>query len=107
VEVLILNGSPKGKYSITLQTSLYLEKKFPQHKFRFLHVGKHIKSLEKDFSAVVQAITRAHLIIFSYPVYTFIAPSQLHRFVELLKASGLNLSGKFVTQITTSKHFLM
>lgn len=40
-----------------------------------------------------------------YPVYTFIAPSQLHRFIELLKASGIDLEGKFATQITTSKHF--
>jgi multimeric flavodoxin WrbA len=43
--------------------------------------------------------------VFSYPVYTFIAPSQLHRFIAALKASGADLSGKFVTQITTSKHF--
>ncbi|MBO5115823.1 MAG: flavodoxin family protein, partial [Peptococcaceae bacterium] len=39
------------------------------------------------------------------PVYTFIAPSQLHRFIELLKASGIDLRGKYATQITTSKHF--
>jgi multimeric flavodoxin WrbA len=105
MRVIVLNGSPKGKYSITLQTSLYLENKFPEHQFQFLRVGQHIKSFEKDFSAAAEAITGADLIIFSYPVYTFIAPSQLHRFIELLKASGLNVSGKFVTQITTSKHF--
>ena len=105
MRVLVLNGSPKGEYSITLQTSLFLEKKFPEHEFKFLHVGRHIKSFEKDFSPVDDAITGTDLIIFSYPVYTFIAPSQLHRFIELLKASGLIVSGKFVTQITTSKHF--
>ncbi|HHW00092.1 MAG TPA: iron-sulfur protein [Clostridiaceae bacterium] len=105
MKVLVLNGSPKGEYSITLQTSLYLEKRFPEHKFQFLHVGQYIRSFEKNFTAAVDAITEADLIIFSYPVYTFIAPSQLHRFIELLKASGLNVSGKYVTQITTSKHF--
>ena len=105
MKILVLNGSPKGIYSITLQTSLYLEKRFQEHKFQFLNVGQHIKSYEKDFSAAAEAISDADLIIFSYPVYTFIAPSQLHRFIELLKATGLNLSGKFVTQITTSKHF--
>ena len=47
----------------------------------------------------------ADLLLFSYPVYTFLAPSQLHRFIELLKASGADLAGKFATQITTSKHF--
>lgn len=105
MKVLVLNGSPKGKYSITLQTSLYLEKKFKQHKFQFLNVGQQIKSLEKDFSPAEAAIKEAGLIIFSYPVYTFIVPSQLHRFIELLKTSGIDVSGKFVTQITTSKHF--
>ena len=44
-------------------------------------------------------------MLFSYPVYTFIAPSQLHRFIELVKASGADLTGKMATQITTSKHF--
>ncbi|HOQ36978.1 MAG TPA: NAD(P)H-dependent oxidoreductase [Acetivibrio sp.] len=105
MKVLVLNGSPKGKYSITLQTSLYLEKKFLEHKFHFLNVGQYIKTYEKDFSDAANAIKEADLIIFSYPVYTFIAPSQLHRFIELLKASGLDVSGKFATQISTSKHF--
>ena len=44
-------------------------------------------------------------MLFSYPVYTFIAPSQLHRFVELLKASGISLQDKYATQLSTSKHF--
>jgi multimeric flavodoxin WrbA len=105
MKVLVLNGSPKGKYSITLHTSLFLEKKFPEHEFQVLNVGQQIKSYEKDFSAVTDAIKGADLMVFSYPVYTFIAPSQLHRFIELFKASGIDVSGKFATQITTSKHF--
>lgn len=105
MKVVVLNGSPKGEYSITLQTSLYLEKKFSENKFIVLHIGQHIKSYEKDMSAALEVIRDADLLIFSYPVYTFIAPSQLHRFVELLKASDLDLSGKFATQISTSKHF--
>jgi len=105
MKVLVLNGSPKGKYSITLQTSLYLEKRFPEHNFQVLHVGQQIKSIEKDFSAAADAIRNADMIVFSYPVYTFTVPSQMHRFIELLKESGIDLSGKFATQITTSKHF--
>ena len=105
MKVLVLNGSPKGKYSITLHTSLYLEKHFPGHEFSYLNVGRDIRAMEKDFSAAADAVLGADLIIFSYPVYTFIAPSQLHRFIELLKASGIDVSGKFAAQITTSKHF--
>ena len=105
MNILVLNGSPKGKYSITLQTVLYLEKLNPTHQFDVLNVGQTIKSLEKDFSKAAEAIKNADLLLFSYPVYTFIAPCQLHRFIELLKAAKLDLSGKFATQITTSKHF--
>ena len=105
MNILVLNGSPKGAYSITLHTSLYLEQLFPQHTFEVLHVGQRIKLLERDFTPALEAIQKADLLLFSYPVYTFIAPSQLHRFIELLKESGVDLRGKYATQITTSKHF--
>ena len=105
MKILVLNGSPKGKYSITLQTMLYLQKRYGDHTFEILNVGQKIKSLEKDFSPALQAMENAELLIFSYPVYTFIAPAQLHRFIELVKASGIDLTGKFATQISTSKHF--
>ena len=105
MNILVLNGSPKGKYSITLQTILYLQRKFPQAHFEVLNMGQKIKSLEKDFSEAENLIRQADVLLFSYPVYTFVAPCQLHRFVELLKASSVDVAGKFASQITTSKHF--
>ena len=105
MHILVINGSPKGDYSVTLQTSLYLQARHPGHTFEILHAGRQIKKLEKDFSPALEALARAELILFSYPVYTFIAPYQLHRFMELLKASGISLEGRFVSQISTSKHF--
>ena len=105
MKILVLNGSPKGKYSITLQHTRYLEKLYPQHSFEVLNVGQKTKSLEKDFTPAVQAIEQADVLLFYYPVYTFIAPCQLHKFIELLKAANLDLSAKYATQLTTSKHF--
>ena len=105
MNILVINGSPKGKYSITLQTVNYLSKLYPEHTFDVLDVGRKIKAFEKDFSPAAKALESAELILFSYPVYTFIAPYQLHRFIELTKASGISLNGKFATQISTSKHF--
>ncbi|MBQ9980786.1 MAG: iron-sulfur protein [Oscillospiraceae bacterium] len=105
MNILILNCSPKGQYSITLQTCLYLEIMYPEHSFDIVHAGARIKALETDLSPVAQAVNRADLIIFSYPVYTFIAPYQLHRLIELLKEQGVDLRGKFAAQISTSKHF--
>ena len=105
MNILVLNGSPKGENSITLQTVRYLEKKFRIDGLEVLHVGRKIKSLEKDFTPTLAAIESADLLVFSYPVYTFIAPCQLHRFIELMKFHGAAVSGKTATQITTSKHF--
>ena len=105
MNILVINGSPKGKNSITLQTVNYLQKLYPKHTFDILHVGQLIKLYEKDLTKPKEAIEKAELIIFSYPVYTFIAPYQLHRFIELIKESDISLEGKYATQISTSKHF--
>lgn len=105
MKITVVNGSPKGNYSITLQTSLYLEMLFPQHSFEYINAGRSIKSMEKDFSAAKTALENADIILFSYPVYTFIAPSQLQRFIELMKENKVKVEGKWVSQISTSKHF--
>ena len=105
MNILVLNGSPKGNYSVTLQTVKYLQKRFLQHDFSVLNVGAQIGFLEKNFDSAREKLEQAEVILFCYPVYTFIAPYQLHRFVELMKASDLNFEGKYASQITTSKHF--
>ena len=105
MKVLVLNGSPKGNYSITLQTVHFLKIKYPDHEFEVLNVGQQIRKFEKDFSTAKEALEKADLILFCYPVYTFLAPCQLHRFLELMKQSGVNTNGKYATQLTTSKHF--
>ena len=105
MNILVLNGSPKGEYSITLQTVNYLMKIYPEHTFDVLHVGHRIKALERDFSEAEKALKNADLLLFSYPVYTFIAPYQLHRFIEIIKEKNINIKGKFATQLSTSKHF--
>ncbi len=105
MNVLVLNGSPKGDYSVTLQTVRYWEKRYPQHTFEVLDVGARIKALEKDFAPALEALERADALLFSYPVYTFVAPSQLHRFIELMKEHHAPVAGKWATQLSTSKHF--
>ncbi len=105
MNIVVLNGSPAGENSITLQTVLYLSRRFTEHRFEILHVGARIKSMEKDPSAWRGALEGADLLLFCYPVYTFLVPAQLHRFLELVKESGVPLSGKYASQISTSKHF--
>lgn len=105
MRALVLNGSPAGDESITLFTVKYLEKLYPDVTFEVLHVGQRIRQYERDFAEAGEKLQAADLILFCYPVYTFLVPAQLHRFLELMKGSGLDLMGKYAAQITTSKHF--
>ena len=105
MKVLVLNGSPAGENSITLQTALYIGSCFPDAALQILHVGKQIRAMEKNFAESREALEKADLILFCYPVYTFLVPSQLHRFIELIKESGVDLKDKYASQISTSKHF--
>ena len=105
MNILILNGSPAGNDSITLQTMRYIRKFYPAHDYALLNVGQRIRALERDFSGAKHALERAELLIFCYPVYTFLVPAQLHRFLELVKEHGVSLGGKYATQLSTSKHF--
>ncbi|MDO4493997.1 MAG: NAD(P)H-dependent oxidoreductase [Clostridia bacterium] len=105
MRILVVNGSPKGETSITLQTLLYLKKRFPEHQWSCLHAGRFIAKIEKDPAEAEAKLAAADCVLFAYPVYTFFAPSQLHRFIRLMKERGVSLAGKTVSQVTTSKHF--
>ena len=105
MKILVINGSPKGNNSITLQTLLFLEKLFIEHQFTFLNVGQKIKHYEKNFDEIKEELENTDIIIFAYPVYTFLVPYQLYRFIELLKENNINIKNKFATQVSTSKHF--
>ncbi len=110
MRIVVLNGSPKGNMSITLQSVEYLKHHFVDDDFEVFHIGQQIRQYEKSTNLLqrcVDSIEQADLVLFIYPVYTFIAPYQLHRFIELLKAhlGSKGLEGKLATQLTTSLHF--
>jgi len=56
MRIVVLNGSPKGKSSITLQYAAYIQERFPQHEFRIVHVSQHIKQIERDHEAFQEII---------------------------------------------------
>ena len=105
MNIVVLNGSPAGRDSITLFTLRYIRKHFPEHHYRILHVGQQIRKMEAHPEIWREPLKAADLVLFCYPVYTFLAPAQLQRFIGLMKESGIDLSGKTASQITTSKHF--
>ena len=93
MNIVVLNGSPKGENSITLQTVRFLELLSKKHTFTVLHVGQKIRTFEQNFAEAKTAIEQADILLFSYPVYTFIVPYQLHRFIYLMKEHNVCVSG--------------
>ena len=59
MQIVVLNGSPKGKHSITLQSVNFLQKRLPDVEFDIVHVAQRITRLENDedsFAEVIEAV---------------------------------------------------
>ncbi len=110
MQVIVINGSPKGKYSVTLQSVRYIQKHHPEVEFEIFHVGQHIRAIEKDpqqFERIVAAVQVSDCVLWSYPVYTFLVPYQLVQFIDLVSSREQTaaFAGKYAVQLSTSKHF--
>jgi len=110
MKICVLNGSPKGKNSVTMQYVRFLELAFPAHTFVIEHVAQRIAAIEahdEDFSKVITSVASADALLFATPVYYMLVPAQLKRFIELVflrNASGA-FSDKYAASLTTSIHF--
>jgi multimeric flavodoxin WrbA len=110
MKLAVILGSPCGESSVTLQYVEYVLRSFPQHDFELLDVGRGMRRLERDrarFDALVTTLEAADGIIWAFPVYTFLTPAAMVRFVELLfeRDAGAALTGKPCTALTSSEHF--
>lgn len=112
MKLICLNGSPKGNDSVTLQYVLYIQKKFPQHEFIFHNVAQKINVLEKkkeNFQAIIDEISEADGVIWIFPLYALLLPSQMKRFIELIFEGDSSVrdvfKGKYAIAISTSIHF--
>ena len=87
MKIVVLNGSPKGVLSITLQYVRFLEKKYPQHAFQVFNMAHDIRKIESDetlFGAIIDAIKEADGVLWAFPLYYFLVSAQYKRFVELI-----------------------
>lgn len=48
MKIAVLNGSPKGSTSVTMQYVNFIQKKFPQHELKILNISQRIKAIEND-----------------------------------------------------------
>jgi multimeric flavodoxin WrbA len=110
MKVAVLSGSPKGELSVTLQYVKLIQKKFPQHEFKIHHVSQNIQRIEKNeetFTKVMADIKSADGILWAFPLYVFLVPSQYKRFIELIWEKGAQdaFKDKYTAVLTTSVHF--
>ena len=47
MKITVLNGSPKGELSVTMQYVAYLAKLYPQHEFNIYHIAQRLKRWRK------------------------------------------------------------
>lgn len=110
MKIVVINASPKGKYSITLQSIRYIQKHCSRVEFEVFHVGQRIKAIERDWelcNSIVEAVETSDCVLWCYPVYTFLVPYQLVKFISLIfeRKKEAVFKGKYASQISTSKHF--
>ncbi|MCG8473093.1 MAG: NAD(P)H-dependent oxidoreductase [Desulfobacterales bacterium] len=110
MNITVLNGSPKGKQSVTLQSVNYISKHHPEHIVETLHIGQNIKTLMEDetaFQETLDTIAQSDLVIWATPVYVCLVPAQYKRFIEKIFEEGHAdlFKGKYAAIVTTSINF--
>jgi multimeric flavodoxin WrbA len=110
MKIVVLGGSPKGNKSVTMQYVKYIQRILPDHEFNLLTISSRIKTLEKDekaFFGVMDEIRSSDGVIWAFPLYVFLVPSQYKRFIELIWERNAQdvFKEKYAAVLTTSINF--
>ena len=110
MRTIILNGSPKGEKSYTLQYVRYLEKVFSQDVFEVFPIGQNIRKIVNDdkvYQEVLNHIAGADCVLWSYPIYYLMVPGQLKQFIEKVLAdkNSVCFQGKYTSYLSSSAHY--
>ncbi|VBB06977.1 nadph-dependent fmn reductase [Lucifera butyrica] len=110
MKIVVLNGSPKGEMSVTMQYVAFLQQKFSRHTWQVMTVSQRIGQIERDdtaFQEIMTAVAAADGVVWAVPVYFMLVPSPYKRFIELVEeknATGV-FRQKYTAVLTTSIRF--
>ncbi len=110
MKITVLNGSPKGEVSTTMQYIKYLSNNYEEHEFEILSVGHEIRKLEKDAQAweeVIGRVKAADIVLWAFPLYILSVHASYKRFIELIfeRSAQEAFKGKYTAALSTSIKF--
>jgi multimeric flavodoxin WrbA len=110
MKITVLNGSPKGHLSVTMQYVNFIQKKFPHHELKILNIASTIKKIEKDektFQEIMDDVRSSDGVLWAFPLYYLLVSSQYKRFIELIWERGTAdfFKNKYTAVLSTSIHF--
>lgn len=111
MKLIVLNGSPKGDVSITMEYVKYLENNFKEHEFKIINIAQRINQIEKNaslFHDIIDEIKLSDGVLWAFPLYYCLVCSQYKRFIELIfeRKAESAFSGKYAAILTTSVNFM-
>lgn len=110
MKIIVLNGSPKGDQSVTMQYIHFIQKKFPQHELKILNIAQRMKKIENDeqaFQGIIDEVKTSDGVLWAFPLYYMLVHGNYKRFIELIweREAQEAFKGKYAAALSTSIHF--
>ena len=110
MKFVVLNGSPKGNLSVTLQYIRFIEKRKPEHRFQVFNVAQEIAKIQRDeaaFQEIIDAVKEADGVLWAFSLYFLLVHSNYKRFIEMIweRQAQNAFKDKYTASLSTSIHF--
>jgi multimeric flavodoxin WrbA len=110
MNIVVLNGSPKGDLSVTMQSIEFLKFKFPGENIEIINIAEKMNRIEKDekfFNEIMAKIGGSDGVLWAFPLYHMLVHSNYKRFIELVieRGAGNFFAERYAAGFSTSIHF--